>query len=116
MNRLTSIAAARRFGAGGRAVEFHPGRGARLAGVGLRISQRLKVTPIRGSNVIEVDFNSGDPSEAAQGVNRMIDEYLSYNAVVHGQQALPGFYEEQSTLVMQDLRHAEEQMSERRMI
>ena len=78
----------------------------------LRIAQRLKVTPIRGSNVIEIDFNSGDPSEAAQVVNRMIDEYLSYHAIVHGQQALPGFYEEQSTLVMQDLRHAEEALSE----
>ncbi len=78
----------------------------------LRITQRLKVTPIRGSNVIEIDMSSGDPSEAAQVVNRMIDEYLSYNAVVHGQQALPGFFEEQSGLVMQDLRHAEEEMSD----
>lgn len=78
----------------------------------MRITTRLKVTPIRGSNVIEIDFASGDPSEAAQLVNRMIDEYLAYHAIVHSQQGLSGFYEEQSTLLMQNLRRAEESLSD----
>ncbi len=78
----------------------------------MRISTRLKVTPIRGSNVIEIGFASGDPSEAAQLVNRMIDEYLAYHAIVHSQQGLSGFYEEQSTLLMQNLRRAEESLSD----
>ena len=78
----------------------------------MRIGNRLKVTPIRNSNVIEIRFGSGDPSEAAQVVNRIIDEYLSYHAIVHSQQGLSGFYEEQSTLLMQNLRRAEDSLSD----
>lgn len=78
----------------------------------MRLGNRLKVTPIRNSNVIEIRFGSGDPSEAAQVVNRIIDEYLAYHAIVHSQQGLSGFYEEQSTVMMQSLRRAEETLSE----
>jgi uncharacterized protein involved in exopolysaccharide biosynthesis len=78
----------------------------------MRINNRLKITPIRNTNVIQIDFGSGDPSEAAQVVNRIIDEYLAYHAIVHSQQGLSGFYEEQSTLLMQNLRRAEESLSE----
>jgi len=78
----------------------------------MRLGSRLKVTPIRNSNVIEIRFGSGDPSEAAQVVNRIIDEYLAYHAIVHSQQGLSGFYEEQSGLLMQNLRRAEESLSD----
>jgi uncharacterized protein involved in exopolysaccharide biosynthesis len=78
----------------------------------MRISNRLKVTPIRNSNVIEVRFGSGDPSQAAQVVNRIIDEYMSYHAIVHSQQGLSGFYEEQSAQLMQNLRRAEDTLSD----
>lgn len=78
----------------------------------MRIGNRLKVTPIRNSNVIEIRFGSGDPSEAAQVVNRIIDEYLAYHAIVHSQPGLSGFYEEQSTLLLQNLRRAEESLSD----
>ena len=78
----------------------------------MRIGNRLKVTPIRNSNVIEIRFGSGDPSEAAQIVNRMIDEYLAYHAIVHSQQGLSDFYEEQSRVLMQNLRRAEESLSD----
>ena len=78
----------------------------------MRIGNRLKVTPIRNSNVIEIRFGSGDPSEAAQVVNRIIDEYLAFHADVHSQPGLPDFYQEQSTLLMQDLRRAEDSLSD----
>jgi len=78
----------------------------------MRLGSRLKVTPIRNSNVIEIRFGSGDPSEAAQVVNRIIDEYLAYHAIVHSQQGLSGFYEEQSTVLMQNLRRAEDSLSD----
>ena len=78
----------------------------------MRIGNRLKVTPIRNSNVIEIRFASGDPSEAAQVVNRIIDEYMSYHAIVHSQPGLSGFYEEQSTLLLESLRRAEESLSD----
>ena len=78
----------------------------------IRIGSRLKVTPIRNSNVIEIRFGSGDPSEAAQVVNRIIDEYLAYHAIVHSQQGLPDFYQEQSSLLAQDLQRAEDSLSD----
>lgn len=78
----------------------------------MRIGNRLKVTPIRNSNVIEIRFGSGDPSQAAQVVNRIIDEYMAYHAIVHSQQGLSGFYEEQSANLLQHLRRAEESLSE----
>jgi uncharacterized protein involved in exopolysaccharide biosynthesis len=77
-----------------------------------RISTRVKVTPIKSTNIIEIDFPSGDASEATQVVNRMIDEYLAYHAMVHSQPGLSGFYEEQSTTLMQNLRHAEDALSQ----
>lgn len=78
----------------------------------MRLGNRLKVTPIRNTNVIQIDFGSGNPSEAAQVVNRIIDEYLAYHAMVHSQQGLSGFYEEQSTLLLQTLKRAEESLSD----
>jgi protein tyrosine kinase modulator len=78
----------------------------------IRIGSRLKVTPIRNSNVIEIRFGSGDPSEAAQVVNRIIDEYLAYHAIVHSQQGLPDFYQEQSGLLAQNLQRAEDSLSD----
>jgi uncharacterized protein involved in exopolysaccharide biosynthesis len=78
----------------------------------MRLGNRLKITPIRNTNVIQIDFGSGDPSEAAQVVNRIIDEYLAYHAIVHSQQGLSGFYEEQSTLLMQNLKRAEDSLSD----
>jgi uncharacterized protein involved in exopolysaccharide biosynthesis len=78
----------------------------------MRIGNRLKVTPIRNSNVIEIRFGSGDPSEAAQVVNRIIDEYLAYHAIVHSQQGLPDFYQEQSAVLAQNLQRAEDSLSD----
>ncbi|MGH7788196.1 MAG: GumC family protein [Candidatus Binatia bacterium] len=79
----------------------------RISERAMRIGNRLKVTPIRNSNVIEIRFGSGDASQAAQVVNRIIDEYMSYHAMVHSQQGLSGFYEEQSAMLLQNLRRAE---------
>jgi len=78
----------------------------------MRLANRLKITPIRNTNVIQIDFGSGDPSEAAQVVNRIIDEYLARHAEVHSQPGLSGFYEEQSSLLMQTLRRAEDSLSD----
>jgi uncharacterized protein involved in exopolysaccharide biosynthesis len=84
----------------------------RISERAVRIANRLKVTPIRNSNVIQIQFGSGDASQAAQVVNRIIDEYLAYHAIVHSQQGLSGFYEEQSAMLLQTLRRAEDSLSE----
>jgi uncharacterized protein involved in exopolysaccharide biosynthesis len=78
----------------------------------LLIRQRLMVTPIRNSNVIEIRYDATDPSIAAKVVNRIVDEYLNYHAIVHSPQGLAGFFDEQSTMMLQRLRRAETALSE----
>jgi polysaccharide biosynthesis transport protein len=74
----------------------------------LNLADNLKVTPIRLSNVIQIDYAASDPRRAAETVNSVLREYLSYNAEVHGQRNVTDFYEEQAALLEQNLRRAEE--------
>jgi uncharacterized protein involved in exopolysaccharide biosynthesis len=78
----------------------------------LRLSRALNVTPVRASNVIEIQYPSSDPARAAMIVNRIVDEYLAYHAYVHGHKGLSTFYEEQSRLLEQNVRRAEEALRE----
>ncbi len=74
----------------------------------LGLGQNLAVTPIKASNVIQIDYRSAEPSQAARVVNRVVDEYLAYHATVHGTKGLPRFYDEQQRLLEQRLRKAED--------
>ncbi len=76
----------------------------------LSLRNRLSVVPVKGSNVIRIDFKSGQADQAARVVNRVVDEYLAYHAEVHGGQAavLPQFYEEQQRGLGKELRAAEQ--------
>jgi polysaccharide biosynthesis transport protein len=40
---------------------------------------RVSVEPVRGSHLVDVSFVSEDPKFAAQGVNALIDEYVTQN-------------------------------------
>jgi succinoglycan biosynthesis transport protein ExoP len=71
----------------------------------------LIITPIKASNVIQIDYKASDPSYAARVVNRVVDEYLAYHAEVHGAKGLPRFYDEQQRLLETRLRKAEESLA-----
>src|SRR5450759_2378662 len=43
----------------------------------LSMAQDLSITPVKGSNVIQIDYKSSEPSNAARVVNRVVDEYLA---------------------------------------
>jgi len=73
----------------------------------LGMSQNLAITPIKASNVIQIDFKSSEASNAARVVNRVVDEYLAYHAVVHGNKGLSRFYDEQQRVLEQRLRKSE---------
>jgi uncharacterized protein involved in exopolysaccharide biosynthesis len=70
------------------------------------------VTPIKASNVIQIDYRHSDPAYAARVVNRLVDEYLAYHAEVHGNKDLPRFYDEQRKVLEQELRRAEQALIE----
>lgn len=74
----------------------------------LALSQNLAITPIKASNVIQVDYKASDQMVATRIVNRVVDEYLSYHAAIHGNKGLSRFYYEQRRNLELDLRKAEE--------
>lgn len=73
----------------------------------LAMGRNLGITPIKSSNVIQIDYRSGDPAAATRIVNRVVDEYLAYHAQVHGHKGLPRFYDEQRRDLERGLRQAE---------
>jgi uncharacterized protein involved in exopolysaccharide biosynthesis len=74
----------------------------------LGLGQSLSITPIKDSNVIQIDYKSSDPSHAARVVNRVVDEYLAYHAVVHGSKGLSQFYDEQRRILEKRLHDSED--------
>lgn len=78
----------------------------------LALQNQLKVTPIRASNVIQIEYASSDQKRAAEVVKRVLEEYIAYHAQVHGRKGLPEFYEEQSRVLEQNLRRAEASLHE----
>jgi succinoglycan biosynthesis transport protein ExoP len=78
----------------------------------LKMGRNLGVTPIKNSNVIQIDYRSGDAMAAARVVNRVVDEYLAYHAHVHGTKGLPRFYDEQRRDLERQLRRAEADLLE----
>jgi uncharacterized protein involved in exopolysaccharide biosynthesis len=74
----------------------------------LGMGQTLIINPVKSSNVIQIDYKSSDPSYAARVVNRVVDEYLAYHAVVHGSKGLSQFYDEQRRTLEKHLRDAED--------
>jgi polysaccharide biosynthesis transport protein len=81
-----------------------------IGGEVLGLSRSLKVTPIRASNVIEISYPSTDASYAAQVVNRVVDEYLTFHAMVHGKKGLSGFYDKQGRALLASLRESEDSL------
>jgi polysaccharide biosynthesis transport protein len=77
----------------------------------LRMGQNLNITPIKASNVIQIDYRSADPANATRVINRVVDEYLAYHASVHGTKGLPRFYDDQQRLLEHQLRRAEDTLA-----
>jgi succinoglycan biosynthesis transport protein ExoP len=81
--------------------------GQQVLGMGLN----LLITPIKSSNVIQIDYKAPVPERAVQVVNRVVDEYLAYHALVHGAKGLSQFYDEQQRTLARQLRKAEETLA-----
>lgn len=80
----------------------------------IALTNKLVVTPIKSSNVIRIDYDSTSEEQATQIVNRVVDEYLSYHAEVHGSatRQLPRFYEERQRDLEKDLHDTEQKLLE----
>jgi uncharacterized protein involved in exopolysaccharide biosynthesis len=87
-------------------------KAADLGGKVVALENGLMVTPIKASNVIQIDYKSTSPEAATRVVNRVVDEYLTYHAEVHGNKGLAQFYEDQRQDLEKRLRRAEEALKE----
>jgi uncharacterized protein involved in exopolysaccharide biosynthesis len=76
----------------------------------LSLGNNLSITPVKDSNVIQIDYKLSDPSEATRTVNRVVDEYLAYHAVVHGSKGLSQFYDEQQRILEKRLHDSEDEL------
>lgn len=86
-------------------------KGERFGDQILSLGQNLSVTPVKASNVIQIDYKSSDPAYATRVINRVVDEYLSYHGSIHGDKGLPRFYDEQRRTLEQRLHKAEEALA-----
>jgi uncharacterized protein involved in exopolysaccharide biosynthesis len=73
----------------------------------MKLGIDLMVTPIKSSNIIQIDYRSSDPKKAAFTVNRVLEEYLSIHAEIHGNRELGRFYEDQRQSLAENLHKAE---------
>jgi uncharacterized protein involved in exopolysaccharide biosynthesis len=78
----------------------------------MQLDRALVVTPIKASNVIQIDYKTSAPELAARVVNRVVDEYLAYHATVHGTKGLSRFYEDQRRDLEKRLRSAEDSLKD----
>lgn len=82
----------------------------KIGGKAMQLESRLKVTPIRASNVIQIDYADTDPKQAARVVKEVLEEYLAYHAEVHGPRNLSSFFKQQGKLIKQSLEAAEQDL------
>jgi len=71
------------------------GRPARLERAARRLAQRLKVEPIKRTNLIQVSYAADDPKVAARLLQLIGHEYIEKHKAVHRPDGELGFFEQQ---------------------
>lgn len=60
-----------------------------------QLARKLKIEPIKKTNLISVSYGSGDPQRAAQVLRSLADAYLEKHAVVHRPTGQASFFQQQ---------------------
>jgi len=76
------------------------------------LAQRIKVEPVRKSNLITVAYDSSDPAKAAAVLNSLANFYSEMHAEVHRPTGQYSFFAQQSTDSRQRLQAAEDKLLE----
>ncbi|MBI3785542.1 MAG: GumC family protein [Deltaproteobacteria bacterium] len=76
------------------------------------ISHRLAVEAIKGSNLIEISFEGGDPKWVATLINDLAQHHVDRHARLNQQSAALEFLEQQRQLLSEKVRQAEAALSE----
>jgi uncharacterized protein involved in exopolysaccharide biosynthesis len=72
-----------------------------------RLARRLKVEPIKKSNLIHVQYEAGDPERAAQVLQKLASVYVEKHAQVHRPSGELPFFDEQTAESEKKLHDAE---------
>jgi uncharacterized protein involved in exopolysaccharide biosynthesis len=84
---------------------------ARLARAVDKLSNRLVVAPISGSNLIRVSYRSSDPQLSAQVIRTAIDLYLAKHIAVHRPSGAHDFFDKEAERYKSELSEAEKQVT-----
>jgi uncharacterized protein involved in exopolysaccharide biosynthesis len=77
-------------------LRFGEGREARIERAARKLAKKLKVEPVKKTNLIEVSYASEDPRQAARVLQSVANAYLEKHTVVHRPSGEVHFFEQQT--------------------
>jgi uncharacterized protein involved in exopolysaccharide biosynthesis len=90
-------------------LRFHEGPEERIERAARRLAKKLKVEPMKKTNLIEISYASEDPRRAARVLQSVANAYLEKHTVVHRPSGEVHFFEQQT----EDARHQLEETQAR---
>jgi uncharacterized protein involved in exopolysaccharide biosynthesis len=87
------------------------GEGSETAKAVHRLQKHLEINPLPDSNVIQVQYTSRDPEEAARVLNALDKFYIAKHVAVYRPQGALSFFQKQTDHYRQELEDAEAQLA-----
>ena len=78
----------------------------------IKLQRDLTITPVRKANIIQVDYSSRDPRQAATVLRQLADSYLEEHLKVHGTPGTYQFFASQAEHYQNELREAEARLEQ----
>ena len=82
----------------------------KIANAALSVRERLEVTPVPDSNVIEISYVDDNPGLAVRIVNKIAETYQGRHAEINRPQGAHEFFERQASTYLERLREAERRL------
>ncbi len=93
---------------------FHmrDGRAAQIERIARRLASRLKVDPIKRTNLISVSYSAGDPQKAQKVLSCLSRIYLEKHMAVHRPSGESGFFERQRSESRRELEESQKMLTQ----
>jgi uncharacterized protein involved in exopolysaccharide biosynthesis len=88
-------------------LRFHEGPEERIERAARRLAKKLKVEPMKKTNLIEISYASEDPRRAAQVLESVANAYLEKHTIVHRPSGELHFFEQETGDARRQLEEAE---------
>src|SRR5262249_48348426 len=77
-----------------------------------KIQLALTVTPLPGSNVLQISYVGRSPERSARMVNAITDEYLAHHGHVYRNEGMHSFYKQQLKILYAQMKSAQKRLRE----